>query len=469
MLRWPSLSRSLIVMCLAPATFWLNVSSAETVPVPEQKWYPISHNTAYSVTAAGSVTSKEGAEVSIDSDTSTGQPAGGSTVIDARLLAARTVTVSGDLAVLEGKGIATLWVRADSSEGHLEFINSAGWPVNTEGGTAHRELKMDVPSKASKLLIGVLFTGQGRATFRALKLDVGGKVEKSIPPSRIVDAAIELIQNHALNSDRVDWNEASAQIRRQTADAAIPADVYPAIRSLLTRLGDRHSSLSGAHQAVELISGGQSPGTAEVKALDDTVAYIKMPAYRGTDMDKAAVFATAIRTEILALGGHQAWIVDLRDDTGGNMWPMLRALEPLLGDGQVGSFVSPKKTIPWFAAGPDRMAGGADSSLSGARIAVLIGPRTSSSGEAVAIAFHGRADTEFFGAPSSGHSTANGEFRLPDGSVMHLTTSVDADRHGLVFGDRVVPDHVFAASDGDDVLKAASQWLLQQRPGSHRF
>lgn len=462
MIRRLAAPRPLLVTCLALATSCFSALHAEATSTALQKWYPISRDATYSVTATGSVTSKEGAEVSIDAAGNSGKPAGGSTLIDAAPMATHTVTVSGDLTVPDGKGSATLWVRADSADGHLDFVDSAEWPVRTADGTAHRELKMDVPSKASKLLIGVLFAGQGRATFHALKIDVGAKVESSVSPSRVVDAAVDVIRNHALNAGRLDWNEASAQIRSQTADAIIPADVYSAIRSLLARLGDRHSSLSGAYQAVELTSGGESPVAAEVKALDSNVAYIKMPAYRGTDKEKAAFFASTVRSEILALSGHQAWIVDLREDSGGNMWPMLGALEPLLGDGQIGSSVSPKKATPWFAGGSDRVDGTTTSSLIRARVAVLIGPHTSSSGEAVAIAFHGREGTEFFGAPTSGHSTANGEFKLPDGSILHLTTSADADRHGVVFGEKVVPDHVFEASDADDVLKAAKDWLAQQ-------
>jgi Peptidase family S41 len=37
--------------------------------------------------------------------------------------------------------------------------------------------------------------------------------------------------------------------------------------------------------------------------------------------------------------GIDGWIVDLRRNTGGNMWPMLAGAGPILGEGELGAFV----------------------------------------------------------------------------------------------------------------------------------
>lgn len=85
------------------------------------------------------------------------------------------------------------------------------------------------------------------------------------------------------------------------------------------------------------------------------------------------------------------------------------------------------------------------SPLVSAWVAVLTGPRTASSGEAVAIAFRGRPDTRSFGLPTAGLSTANGTFPLPDGSMLLLTAAVDADRTGRKYRDKVDPDETIGA------------------------
>src|SRR5206468_4322951 len=55
---------------------------------------------------------------------------------------------------------------------------------------------------------------------------------------------------------------------------------------------------------------------------------------------------------------------------------------------------------------------------------------TASSGEAITISFRGRPGARSFGAPTAGLSTGNEEYALPDGSMLFLTTSIEADRIG---------------------------------------
>lgn len=51
-------------------------------------------------------------------------------------------------------------------------------------------------------------------------------------------------------------------------------------------------------------------------------------------------------------------------------------------------------------------------SVASRHIVVLIGPNTSSSGEAIPVAFAGQQDTATLGKPTSGYSTANRAFEL---------------------------------------------------------
>jgi C-terminal processing protease CtpA/Prc len=162
------------------------------------------------------------------------------------------------------------------------------------------------------------------------------------------------------------------------------------------------------------------------------------------------------------------WVVDLRPNTGGNMWPMLAGLKPFLGTAGLGTFESPTGSSPPWIAGqavgvepPSTLA-----VLESSWVAVLTGPRTASSGEAVAIAFRGRPRTRSFGLPTAGLSTANATFPLPDGAMILLTTAVDADRTGKRYGDKVDPDERVEAATtptptSDPALAAAVQWLRQ--------
>jgi hypothetical protein len=110
------------------------------------------------------------------------------------------------------------------------------------------------------------------------------------------------------------------------------------------------------------------------------------------------------------------------------------------------------------------LAPAAHQMLDSAYVAVLTGPCTASSGEAVTISFRGRPRTRSFGLPTAGLSTANQGFMLPDGSMIQLTVSVEADRTGRRYGEKIDPDEVIPeGAPGTDVqLDRAKAWLKSQ-------
>src|SRR5690606_8339193 len=144
------------------------------------------------------------------------------------------------------------------------------------------------------------------------------------------------------------------------------------------------------------------------------------------------------------------WIVDVRGNTGGNMWPMIAGVGPLLGQGLVGHFIDPEGAQQaWSYEGGEARLDGVPIArapspyeLAGPlpRIAVLTDTRVASSGEAVVIAFRGRENARSFGSPTCGLSTANRRFALSHGASINLTVSTMADRIKREYGDAVQPD-----------------------------
>jgi len=193
-------------------------------------------------------------------------------------------------------------------------------------------------------------------------------------------------------------------------------------------------------------------------------------------------YETKLQRIVADLDGSRpaGWVVDLRGNVGGNMWPMLAGIGPLLGEGDhLGEFFNTDGHSAWryrdgaasevaddgkesryppVAGAPYKIAGKP-------HVAVLIDGGTGSSGEAVAIAFRGRPKTRFFGEHTQGASTANDVIELSDGAAMWLTIGVDADRTGKQYIDGFGPDEAIrgaetAVPDGQDaVLQAALQWL----------
>lgn len=159
---------------------------------------------------------------------------------------------------------------------------------------------------------------------------------------------------------------------------------------------------------------------------------------------------------------------------------MLAGLVPLLTHGTVGYFVAPGQPRQTWTMSAD--AAGLDSKTmvsvekpatisGGSPVAILTGPLTGRSAEAVVIAFHGQLHTRSFGAPTYGVPSANDEYPLPDGATLVLTTAHDADRTGRVYP-LTTPIHPDQATSPADINRAdqtpgadeqaAMRWLAAQ-------
>ena len=162
-------------------------------------------------------------------------------------------------------------------------------------------------------------------------------------------------------------------------------------------------------------------------------------------------------------------MIALTENWGGNMWPMLAGLGPLLGEGPLGSFVFPQlPPAVWsYRAGKAWLGDGAQAQAShgGYRlrtpaqpVALLMTARTASSGEAVVIAFSGRPNTRRFGTATRGLTTANDAFPMPDGATLMVTIGTFADRFGRVYGHAIEPDQ-YLDGDGGQVQTHAAAWI----------
>ena len=280
-----------------------------------------------------------------------------------------------------------------------------------------------------------------------------------------VDEALAAIEAESLHRDRVDWTALRADVEAHTRGARTTRETWPAIELALRALKDGHSmfippqSVTASNRAPVRMPVDRSRG----------VLVVRVPPYLGTDIRRASNFAKRGfgRVRARARGACGA-VVDLRANGGGNMWPMLGALSPLLTAGVVGYFedVVGRRT-PWtlddgvitVGALPMMNAARADQRL-GLPVAILYGTNTLSSGEAVALAFREQPWTRSFGTSTGGASTSNRLIELPDGARIALTTQWMADRRGGRAAGALQPD--VRIDDPDAVLDAALEWLERE-------
>ena len=282
--------------------------------------------------------------------------------------------------------------------------------------------------------------------------------------------ALDLMRDWSINRELVDWDALEASAFRRADGAETAADTYPAIETAVRSLRDDHSFFLTPSETRLLFDGEARFDAPIVELRSDGLGYVSVGMFRGNIGEQADAYAHALATAITGLAPRACgWIVDLRENIGGNMWPMVAGLAPLLGgEGEIGSFTYPDGMVePWRLE--DGIAWWDEEPMTSYEVqipeeqppvAVLISRQTASSGEATAVAFRGRPDTRSFGQETAGLTTSNEPLYLSDGALMALTMSVFTDRTGHAFGQglRIQPDQPV---DGDPVDPAA-EWLHDQ-------
>jgi hypothetical protein len=426
-----------------------------------------SDRTHYVVQGTGDPRDAQGARVTLRGvDPLPGQFGASGLVLDAVPYRGHRLTLTADLSTRDASKGALIWLRVDGARPSEAFANSQLQPVFGTTAAAHREVRVDVPADGERIFLGTALTGAGEVSTTDLRLIGRASPAAPVTPLSLLNTAIDIVRAHALHAAQVDWPTLEPRLRAMVRPTGASVDAYPAIRQLLAALGDHHSLLLPPATTQRFDHGGFASFPPKVQAMPDEVGYIAMPGYGGVQAAAQRAFVTGMLDDISRVQprAHCGWVVDLRQDPGGNMRPMLASLRPLLGDGVIGGFRNAHGQVyPIHAANPLDPDLPKGLTLEHARVAVLLGPHTASSGEVVAVAFRGRPDTRSFGQPTAGLSTGNAGFRLPDGSELFVTTSVDTDRTGHVYGERLVPDQVMpngATAKGDPTLDAARHWLI---------
>ena len=292
--------------------------------------------------------------------------------------------------------------------------------------------------------------------------------KKITKQEKYINEALDIIEKHSLKKEVIDWSDYRSNVLKRGENDRTIEDAHQTIRYALSLLNDNHSHFISSkdlkkeysYETIEKI-------TSITSEYNNGIGYIKIPGFSGNKkLEK--VFANRIQDKITDLDKNKinGWIIDLRDNGGGDMWPMLLGIGPILGDGTSGYFVNCDKNYErWgYSKGKAFM----DTTIviqtdsiyqlknKNKKIAILINNKTASSAEAIAVAFIGLPNTRFFGKATRGLTTGNSTIMLSDSSRIFLTTVVYADRNKTIYGKQILPDEI--AMDGD-AKELAIKWI----------
>ncbi|HXJ64263.1 MAG TPA: S41 family peptidase [Actinomycetota bacterium] len=265
---------------------------------------------------------------------------------------------------------------------------------------------------------------------------------------------MRLIRDHDSYALGVAWPNLASEAARLAQGARRPADVYPTISTVLEYLDDPHGELvppderttwTGRLHNMASMPTGRLVGVAGVLELPG----LGFPPRSG----RAKAYVHAAWRVLRSVHPADGWIIDLREDYGGDAIPMLAAVEPFLDCSRFLGFRDAAQGTTWFHVreGSVGVRGprGTSTTLGAygtppppipGRLALLAGASTASSGEATLIALRCHQGASFMGEPTAGLTGSPSTFTLSDGAWLRLTTSVAVDGAGTVYGGTVEPD-----------------------------
>ncbi|WP_439555022.1 S41 family peptidase [Dyadobacter sp.] len=303
--------------------------------------------------------------------------------------------------------------------------------------------------------------------------------------------ALDIAEKNALNSKNVDWAKLRDSVSISAGKATSVDELLPALQTILRSLQDKHGFVyfdkkstgyenndpDRVSPALRKAAYGNDKEIVSV-AINDSIAYLRIPTSPDFQSGEDEAYNQQIQKQVCDLldKNTRHWIIDLRLNYGGSMFAMLGGLNKLIGDGTIGSFVNREGKEPhnWIMKGGDfydqqeqRTSSGmrCKSQTKPGKIAVLTGPITASSGEAVAVAFRSLDNSRIFGEPTKGFTTGLSGFAVGKDLVFFIATTYYADAKGRVYKQGVVPDTQINGGDHfteilkDEKVKAALGWI----------
>jgi C-terminal processing protease CtpA/Prc len=371
-----------------------------------------------------------------------------------------------------------------SAGGRLVYVDRRSVSLSGESDGWQR-ISLDVPivPTADELRIGGYTEGSATIWFDSFamdRIDLDALPEPAAPAAAYLRRALDLIAAHSMRRDEIGWPAFRQQTLRQLRGQRSVNEAQQAVQFALALLNDGHSYFMRPEQMTRLGQGPVSnartgrPARDPTAALLGDTAYIRVPGFAGGSQRDQARFATALQGAIAKLGeaGHCGWIVDLRANRGGNLWPLLVGLGPLLPAGSLGATVAPGESeqMFWYQDGKAGLGSSVRLRvhepviLAGPLkpIAILIDGSTASAAEILAMALAGQPEARSFGEPSRGATTATRVLPLSDGAAMVLAVAATRNLAGERISGSLQPDELIPSANRgefDAVLNRAQAWI----------
>lgn len=312
----------------------------------------------------------------------------------------------------------------------------------------------------------------------------------------LLDSILLKTRESSMYAASIPWDSLQKKVHLQAENAQTLQDLKPALETLLNGLRDHHGRFLNANNyaPIAYFTDYKNQRYKDTRTFDpdiwkvvnDTALQFEYQLLKGkvgylkivgigphVDIQKES---EKIRQALVKLTRKkvQFWIIDLRYNGGGNVYPMVAGIAPLIGDGKVGKLVTanPETDFEWTIKDGNftydvpnvvRLPN-QPQFKSLPKVAVLTSRWTVSSGEVVATIFKGRPNTRFFGESTGGYTTNTGWETIRQEIIMVISTGTFCDRNGVVYPSNIPVDEEIPFEIEENVYKdacivAAMKWL----------
>lgn len=286
-----------------------------------------------------------------------------------------------------------------------------------------------------------------------------------------LDSAMALIKANSINAGNL--VSIKNVLYERSKDLTSMDEVAPLFEDVFKGLDDYHGSLKykgktygwtkeSSYVNPYLKAKLKTETKVSSQLINGNYGYIRIPGNNDFGFKKVDSLANDIVSNINIIDNKsiKGWIIDLRVNTGGNMYPILLALKEFIGNNVIfGGFRNAQNESSgnWEIKDHHLLIDGTPlerkSSLTYPNkeripIVMLTSGYTASAGEMTAISFIGRPDVYVVGEPTANYTTAVQGFEIGKSAAINLSTDYVIDRNHKVYKSSIVPD--FEILRGDD-------------------
>ncbi|MCW1398127.1 S41 family peptidase [Streptococcus agalactiae] len=278
-----------------------------------------------------------------------------------------------------------------------------------------------------------------------------------LPPSseRYGRVILDRVEQRGLYSQGRQW-----QIIRQRSEKKLKTSKsYQESRNIVQEAvrygGGKHSQILSKETVRRDTLDSRYP---EYRRLNEDILLITIPSISKLDKRSISRYSGKLQN-ILMEKNYKGLILDLSNNTGGNMIPMIGGVASILPNDTLFHYTDKygnKKTItmkniPLEALKISRKT----INTKHVPIAIITNHKTASSAEMTFLSFKGLPNVKSFGQATAGYTTVNETFMLYDGARLALTTGIVSDRQGYKYENTpILPDQVTSLP-----LQESQSWL----------